>query len=486
MAPPFRNPTSPTPPPRRIPPPNFRSRALQLRLFTLLGGLLLVLMLIGRAKDPKFWALLGFQDRPIAGGSSLTEQEIAKEDVETRLPPATPEESEIGVIGDVPKRSPKKTEVDPTEPPERWGTERTDAPAEMAAATRDAWRQVLESLTGDEQLLWYDALDSLARGRRLAESDREAWSKLLDKCELEWRAYAIQAVESLATLPEDQQALWRLRLGALHGRWHEHWRPLLDQWAGGESAPEVDPLLLDRFRQMLDAIALDSIRDNTMSRSAEKAVWFRWLSRLRDTPDDELRGESLGPTGYLPLFKQPRDYRGKVVTIRGVAHLAYHVPAPPNRPGIPGYYLFWVRPAGGPNSPFVVYSLDLPEGFPPIKDKYADGEMTTLNEEVEFTGYFFKRWAYPTAQDIQVAPLLLAKSPRWQAPTAANTEEPGWLTITGLVVVSAVIGIGIALVALRRDPLGTGAKRREPSHSPPDSNAPDHSPPNATEGPPAG
>jgi hypothetical protein len=459
MAPPFRSSQSSADPIRRPPPTNYRSRAVQLRLFTLLAGLLLVLMLIGRAKDPKFWTFLGFQDRPIAGGTALTDQEIAKEDVETRLPPSIPEESQLGVIGDSPKRSSAKTELDPTEPPERWGAAQSDAPAELAAASRDAWRQVLESLTGDEQLLWYDALDSLARGRRLAEADRDAWTTLLDKCELEWRAYAIQAVDSLSTLPEDQQTLWRLRLGTLHGRWHEYWRPLLDQWVGGESAPEVDPLLIERLQQMLDAITLDSIRDNTMSRTAEKAVWFRWLARLRDTTDDDLRQQSMGPTGYLSLFKQPRDYRGKVVTIRGVVHLAYHVPAPPNRPGIPGYYLFWVRPAGGPNSPIVVYSLDLPQGFPPIKDKYADGELTTLNEEVEFTGYFFKRWAYPTEHDIQVAPLLLARAPRWQAPVVSSVDEPSWPTLLGLVAISAVLGIGIALVALKRDPLSAGARR---------------------------
>jgi hypothetical protein len=109
-----------------------------------------------------------------------------------------------------------------------------------------------------------------------------------------------------------------------------------------------------------------------------------------------------------------------------------------------------VRPAGGPNSPIVVYSLDLPQGFPPIKDKYADGELTTLNEEVEFTGYFFKRWAYPTEHDIQVAPLLLARAPRWQAPVVSSVDEPSWPTLLGLVAISAVLGIGIALVALKR------------------------------------
>ena len=203
----------------------------------------------------------------------------------------------------------------------------------------------------------------------------------------------------------------------------------------------------------MDDVTAASIRDNTVSRAAEKAVWFRWLQRLRDTPPEKLLTESLGPTGYLPLFKQPRDYRGKVVTVRGVVHLAYRVAAPKNRVGISHYYLCWLRPAGGPNSPIVVYSLDLPPGVPPVKDQFEDGGMTQLHEEVEFTGLFFKRWAYQTAQDIQVAPVVLAKSPRWQAPVVVAETGPSWATLLAILAVAGATGIGIALIAFRRDPV---------------------------------
>lgn len=460
--------------PRRCPPTDYLSRSVQLRLLMLVGALLLVAMFVSRVGDPKFWSLLGFEDRPIAGGAPLTDAEIAHQSVDTQLPDVPPGENDLGVFGDSRRAAAPAalTIPDPTEPPGRWGVADTEAPAELVAASRDAWRQLFSTLDGDQQLLFYEALDARRGGRRLPASDAEVWTKLLVKLGLEWKAYAVGALESLTTLPEDEQTLWRKRLASLHSRWPEYWNPLLSAWVGEGPAPREDPALLDRLQQHLDDVVAGTIRDNTMARAAEKAAWFRWLVRLRDTPPDDLRAQSLGPTGYLPLFKQARDYRGKVVTVRGVVHLAYHVAAPPNRTGISGYYLFWLRPAGGPNSPIVVYSLETPPGFPPIKDKYVDGEMTTLNEEVEFTGYFFKRWAYQTAQDIQVAPLVLARGPRWQPSAVVEANGPGWLTVVLIVFVSAFLGIGIALIALRRDP-GPRRQPREPhpahptaSHSP--------------------
>lgn len=483
---------------------NYGSRAVQLRLLAMVGAVFLVVMAIVRVRDPQFWVLLGFEQRPIAGGTPLTKAEIANDSPDTQLPAAPAPDGELAIIGQAtkPAASVAKVTTDPAEPPGRWGVADADAPAELAAASQDAWRALLGELTGDEQLLLYAALDARNAGGQLPPSDRDAWNQWLNKAQEQWKIYCVSALESLATLTDDEQRLWRKRLDYLNQRWPRHWRPLLSSWvadepsapaaapspavdpsaahdpprsteppAAAESAsagqlaaeppaatpapadrPVGDPQLVNRLRQFLDEVTVAAIRDNTVSRAAEKAVWFRWLTRLRDTAPEVLRSESVGPTGYLPLFKQPRDYRGKVVTVRGVIHLAYRVAAPKNRVGISHYYLCWLRPAGGPNSPIVVYSLELPPGFPPVKDKFEEGGMTQLHEEVEFTGLFFKRWAYQTARDIQVAPLVLAKVPRWQAPVVATEPGPNWVTFAAALAVAGATGIGIVLIALRRDP----------------------------------
>ena len=69
--------------------------------------------------------------------------------------------------------------------------------------------------------------------------------------------------------------------------------------------------------------------------------------------------------------------------------LAYRVPAPDNTLGIEQYFVLWIKPAGGQLSPFLVYCLDLPSGFPSVSDRYSGASTTELNEPIVVTGLFF-------------------------------------------------------------------------------------------------
>jgi hypothetical protein len=184
-------------------------------------------------------------------------------------------------------------------------------------------------------------------------------------------------------------------------------------------------------------------------RSAERHAWFRLLEKLDGRSLDELESSSTGRVGFVQLFDQPEQYRGQLVTVRGTAHRAYRVRAPENFYGIEHYYVFWLAPAGGPNSPICVYALETPPGFPPLKDKDLDGATTPLEEEMEFTGYFFKRWAYRAQDGLRIAPLVLAKAPRWTPPPPSLAEiRP--VTPVGLAMYlfgAAAVGAAISLLA---------------------------------------
>ena len=97
---------------------------------------------------------------------------------------------------------------------------------------------------------------------------------------------------------------------------------------------------------------------------------------------------------YLQLFKQPDDYRCRVVSVKGTVKLAYRVAAEPNYLGVNEYVVYVIHPAAGPGSPIIVYALAAPAGFPAIANRDRDGKTTKLDEDVELTGVFFKRWAY--------------------------------------------------------------------------------------------
>lgn len=425
----FRKTPNPTDgPPRRRRPPDYLSRPVQRRLLLLVSLLMLIVIMASKVSDPRFWNFMGFE-RPIAGGTPLTSQEVVSEDVDTRLRQAAAADS-----------SPSET---PAPMPAQFDDSR------LGAALWDGWQTVLSALEGDEQLLLYQAFDQAAAGQPLARESRGEWDEFRAELDEQWTAYLRDARTSLRELSETERTKWSELLEQLSDRWQNHDRPALQRL--GEEQPEGAELQqLAHVQAALDVATKYAIRDDMVARPQEKAAWFRWLTRVRDCAPEELLRQSRGPTGFLPLYKQSAEFRGEVVTVRGVVHLAYHVDAPPNRTGIPGYYLFWLHPAGGPNSPIVVYSLETPRGFPAIRDKQRDGGVTKLYEEVEFTGYFFKRWAYESQGGIHVAPVVLARAPRWQPSASELDNGPTPATIIGLIAGTAIAGIALAWYMFRR------------------------------------
>jgi hypothetical protein len=129
--------------------------------------------------------------------------------------------------------------------------------------------------------------------------------------------------------------------------------------------------------------------------------------------------------------------------------MAYRIQAPKNRAGVEHYYVFWIAPAGGPNSPICVYALETPPGFPAIKDKDRDRATTPLEVDVEFTGYFFKRWAYRAQDGLRIAPLVLAKAPRWTPPppSLAAPAPSSPLTTAMYLLGVAAVAVTILLIA---------------------------------------
>jgi hypothetical protein len=198
---------------------------------------------------------------------------------------------------------------------------------------------------------------------------------------------------------------------------------------------------------------LDAVQDDTVFRPAEREAWFELLARVRKEDPAVLRAQSVGRVAYLQLFKQPAEYRGRIVTVSGSARLAYRVQAPANDLGIKEYFVYWLHPHGGPNSPIVVYALGAPTGFPSIKDKDVDGQTTTLHEDVEVTGAFFKRWAYAAKDGTYTAPLVVANVPQWQRRAASNAGVgmPLGVRELGLLAAGAlVLTIWLTAVAWKR------------------------------------
>jgi hypothetical protein len=199
--------------------------------------------------------------------------------------------------------------------------------------------------------------------------------------------------------------------------------------AEGDFFPGVKPSLLAE------------VRDHTVFRAAESDAWFHLLGVLREADEAALEKASLGPVGFVQLYEQPDTYRGKLVTLQGVARRAFDLQAPPNDYGVEKYYQIWLQPDGGPDSPIVIYALDLPASFPGSRVS-GSSKPRNIYEPIKVTGFFYKNWAYGTGTQILSAPLLAAKGVNWKPPVAVErTTRPAVSSLPAILGVSAALGL---------------------------------------------
>lgn len=189
----------------------------------------------------------------------------------------------------------------------------------------------------------------------------------------------------------------------------------------------------------LEGIDWSIVRDNSYFRPEESGAWFEVLGHLRNVATREFALRSIGEVTYAQLADQSEIYRGKVVTVRGTVRRTEIIDAPTNEIGLQRYTRLVVQPEGERNWPVIVYCLELPADFPFVEDSAP---------EVTVSGVFFKTWSYSWEGGMGLAPVILAKEPRWMSGPATPPAEP---TADGnpllvFVVAGAAAAVIVALV----------------------------------------
>jgi hypothetical protein len=447
---------------RRRSVPDYTQRSVKVRLFGLLALLLLVLAVAERARDPKAWKWFFDLNK-----MSLQQDEP----FDPRLPAKplrTPDELDTFIINSDESAAPDERIQNAPEP----GELPLEAPAAAASDAEinprqsevfdpvartwhQGWKDVVKRLTDNERTTLYELL-YLAETRQPVPVERHelAVQTLANMGKL-WEDYQAAAFQSLTTLPAGDQATWVDVIRQTNQRWSVDIEPSLKSLLDGRTLSENEEQLLASFHATLDAIAIERVEDDTVFlRPAEREVWLRLEGKVRDATAQNLARQSVGNVGYLQLFKQPEEYRGKAVTIRGTVKSAYRVAAHPNYLGTTDRFVLWIAPEGGPTSPIVIYALELPVGFPAVPASDG-GAMIKLEEPVTVTGFFLKRGAYLGKDATYAAPLLIAKSPTWKpVSTLAEVrsgEIPTWLGwVAGVAVVFALIASSVIYAQTRR------------------------------------
>ena len=432
--------------PARRAPRNYLARREQMRLLMLVGSLMLCIILMNEARKPKNWVwLTRIQEQ------ELTEGEGGGNDIDTRsLPPSVSREKSDFVPGMI---------EEPSFRFERTG-DVSDEEVAYRRAEKDFWQQQLKLLNAEHRRHFPRVLKAVRDDKPLADEDAKGWSETLQELDTRWRENTKEAIDLVTLdtqLTDEDRGTWLTILERLQSHWAEDLQPALAAASKPSTLTEEQRARIDTFQQLFDEISMDGVVDGTpIPWPNETNAWFRLVEHLDRANQSALDETDLPYVGFRQLYQQPADYRGKLIRVRGSAHRVYHLQAPSNIAGVDGYYKFIIALAGTPDNPVLVYSLNLPDGFPEVKDLNVDKDVTDLVDvDVEFTGYFFKLAAYRAGDGIRVAPLIIAKTPTWEPRLPPGDPEPPnmWLLLAAFAG-TAILGTAIAAFVMSRHSSG--------------------------------
>lgn len=427
--------TGPTKPPA---PRNYLSRNEQLRLLLMVGSLMLVFVLMNEARKPKYWAMFAPPADSTEEGEAATVGD--DEEIDTRLRSTRTANRQ---------RLPGEIDADGFQ----WkpAADLDDQALASREAQKQVWRQQMELLPYKQRQDLPQVLHAVRMGQALDTESAERWQQTLALLDRRWDEYLERSVDTVTSdrhLQDEDRAAWLLILHEMQKLWDDKLHEALAAAADPGALTAAQREVLQDFGKLFDEMSMDIVRDDTLvDRGAERNAVYRVFEDLQyaDAQADAPRAS------FRQLFSQPDQYRRSLVRVAGNARQAYRVQAPPNMLGIEQFYVFTIFPARGPSNPILVYCLEVPEGFPEVKDKDIDKEVTLLNEPVEFTGYFFKRVAYPAKEETLVAPLVFAKGLTWQPqPAEAVAELPGLWSVLAAVLGAALLGTAVAYVVFMR------------------------------------
>ena len=169
---------------------------------------------------------------------------------------------------------------------------------------------------------------------------------------------------------------------------------------------------------------METVKDNTIGvRYEEREAYLRVLRLASEVPlrrqeqfAAEIRAErrALSPAykrrpaddfpQFFDLFTHPEFYRGRPVTLHGVMRKLTKFDLGKNSVGLDQAYEGWVYTSDSQGNPAVVIFTSKDDQLP------VNGD---IQDEVEFTGYYFKMYGYDAQDVTRKAPMILAGEVKW-------------------------------------------------------------------------
>lgn len=211
-----------------------------------------------------------------------------------------------------------------------------------------------------------------------------------------------------------------------------------------EPAPEIEvpeqvitQLESGEFDVRVDPRLLNSVSDSTLGiRSHEANALYYLLAKATAIPQNVLEQSAEPAPPFVVVMTESPQYRGTLMTVKGQLKRLRSLPVEENKYGVSSLYEGWFFSKDSGTHPWRVLCTQLPPGIPV-------GDNLTDMPEVQVTGYYFKKYGYPSASGkLQTAPLLIARQVRWFPPSQQTAPSS-----SGAVkyIVSLFLVIGIAL-----------------------------------------
>lgn len=459
-------------------------RAVKLRLLSLLGLLVLVIVAMKEAGKPERWMWLGFDtagdsalvsDAEIGDGSIVLKDSSTANRLSDRTHRSENEDLPGGGLGFMSDRIASRlegreldrsAESDRSEESDRFETINNAAAAtppdpQLSPVAIDFWRSAFLRLTTAQQDAFYQLLRRVALSKVAASSADLPFDATINQISDWHRQHQTQTLGQLAVMSaSDSKTKLTEQLFAFDKSWIDHVLPTLKASAAGEDFTIANQSAVKSVKSTIDPIVLKNVQDLTgMGNADDKKAWLAiWDHALAD----HLSGytSETPPVSLLQLKGQPGAFRGQRVAIEGNALTIRRKDLSQTLLEIDHYYEMWVAPSDAVTSDLIcIYVAELPDEFSQTVDDVSE-QFQSIELPVSLAGRFFKIRSYQDAsKSVSHCPVVVAATFAASFPASgtngAGTWQPSLVVWILFLIIAMTAAVGIAYAVLRSTQSGT-------------------------------
>ena len=440
-------------------------RSPMVHLVMLVGLLALVIWAMVKARDPENWKWMGFEEQD-ATGEEAEPGDVKVNQANPAKNDSAVSKNQSSLLGKIRDQFSLIKNVDQKE--------EFDLTSKEAKLRYSFWSQVFERMANQQRLTFQSMLLDRTNAEQQqskikmpsgkGENDAAKLLKFLDRQRMAFYATILRETADMDASQAAENKLWSDLLLEMQSNWSVGIKPLMQAYAAGQSCPDHLKKAREQMHRLWQQVAWDAIEDYAVSSlSAERCAWDLALHQL--STDQEFANGS-ATVNTIDLMAQPEVYRGEPVLIKGQLLRGESIKS--NNPYVKNfrYNRLWIKPEGLSQTPYCIYSLNVPEGFPELQ-----ATATEFNHAISLEGIFFKVMVY-TANDDNGAscPLILANTFICSVGNKINSQEPGseftsepkgsfqglYIAVLSILVVGA--GIWCFAIWMERSPQRTDSK----------------------------